>query len=225
MSKYEPLWDYIKAHNYSQIYISFDDIKVILGFDIDHSFLTYKNELLLYGYRVEKISMKNKMIRIIKAVTSERLVMFPLTDSEMQQVIKRESDDTLKQAYSEMLIGCRKNPENRAWSALWAMQLKSSNQIVGNLSFKGLNEDGMVEIGYGIYPEYKGKGLMTEAVTAMVKWACNEPGISRVEAESEADNKASQQVLLKSGFLFNGKMGIEGPRYVYLKNSSKQKNN
>ena len=43
MSKYEPLWHYIKTNNVS--ILSFEKIKEILGFDIDHSFLTYKKEL------------------------------------------------------------------------------------------------------------------------------------------------------------------------------------
>ena len=32
----------------------------------DHSFLTYKKELLEYGYKVGKISMKNKTVEFIK---------------------------------------------------------------------------------------------------------------------------------------------------------------
>lgn len=64
MSKYEPLWKYISktdAHN-----LSFEEIKNILGFDIDHSFLTYKKDLQAYGYKVNKISMKEKFILITK---------------------------------------------------------------------------------------------------------------------------------------------------------------
>ena len=38
MSKYEPLWNYIKDNNKREYKLSFDDIKTILGFDIDHSF-------------------------------------------------------------------------------------------------------------------------------------------------------------------------------------------
>lgn len=66
MSKYEPLWEYIKAGNKDYYDLSYDDIKTILGFEIDHSFLTYKKELLDYGYEVKKISMKKKIIVINK---------------------------------------------------------------------------------------------------------------------------------------------------------------
>ena len=53
MSKYEPLWIYVKENNNIEYKLSFNDIKTILGFDIDHSFLKHKKELLCYGYEVK----------------------------------------------------------------------------------------------------------------------------------------------------------------------------
>lgn len=45
------------------IYIlTYEEIKSILGFEIDHSFLTYKKELKECGYEVGKISMKEKTV-------------------------------------------------------------------------------------------------------------------------------------------------------------------
>ncbi len=66
MSKYEPLWKYLKANNQASYNLSYKEIKNILGFDIDHSFLTYKKEAEAYGYVVGKISMKEKMIKFNK---------------------------------------------------------------------------------------------------------------------------------------------------------------
>lgn len=62
MSKYETLWRYIKDNNKEKYSLSYEEIKNILGFDIDHSFLIYKKELKEYGYVVSKISMKEKVI-------------------------------------------------------------------------------------------------------------------------------------------------------------------
>ena len=62
MSKYEPLWKYLKENNKDNYKLSYEEIKNILGFDIDHSFLTYKKETKEYGYEVHKISMKEKTI-------------------------------------------------------------------------------------------------------------------------------------------------------------------
>ncbi len=62
MSKYDLLWKYLKKQNKENYKLSYEEIKDILGFDIDHSFLTYKKEAKEYGYEVGKISMKEKTV-------------------------------------------------------------------------------------------------------------------------------------------------------------------
>lgn len=42
MSKYEPLWNYVKENKKENYKLTYEEIKSILGFEIDHSFLTYK---------------------------------------------------------------------------------------------------------------------------------------------------------------------------------------
>ena len=62
MSKYEALWNYIKELDKDSFKMSFDEIRDILGFEIDHSFLNCKKELKEYGYEVGKISLKEKTV-------------------------------------------------------------------------------------------------------------------------------------------------------------------
>lgn len=62
MSKYRPLWEYLKINNKEHYVLSYEEISNILGFDIDHSFLTDKKEAKNYGYEVGKISMKEKTV-------------------------------------------------------------------------------------------------------------------------------------------------------------------
>ena len=62
MSKYEPLWNWIKENGTDSFKLTYAEIEDILGFTIDHSFLTYKKELQEYGYQVGKISMKEQMV-------------------------------------------------------------------------------------------------------------------------------------------------------------------
>jgi hypothetical protein len=66
MSKYEPLWEHIQQNGDKKNILSFSEIKGILGFEIDHSFLNYKKELIQYGYEIEKISLKGKTIQYRK---------------------------------------------------------------------------------------------------------------------------------------------------------------
>ena len=62
MSKYDKLWEYVFKDGRDQFTLLFEEIGRIAGVPIDHSFLTYKMELAVYGYQVEKISMKAEMV-------------------------------------------------------------------------------------------------------------------------------------------------------------------
>lgn len=64
MSKYEPLWKYIVEKQ--PTILSFDEVESICGFPIDHSFLTFKKELEAYGFKIGKISMKEKNVKVGK---------------------------------------------------------------------------------------------------------------------------------------------------------------
>lgn len=66
MSKYEPLWKTLQSNGSPQLRLSFDEIKDILGFEIDHSFLNYKKEAPEFGYQVGKISLKEKHVTFLK---------------------------------------------------------------------------------------------------------------------------------------------------------------
>lgn len=42
--------------------LTFSEIENIAGVPIDHSFLTFKKELLQYGFKVAKISIKEQIV-------------------------------------------------------------------------------------------------------------------------------------------------------------------
>ena len=147
------------------------------------------------------------------ALETKRLRLYITSQSEMEKIIERQTDEELRKAYQEMLDGYLAHPEQGEWYAIWLVTRHDGVQV-GDLSFKGLNEDGSVEIGYGIIDEFQGQGYATEAVKAAVNWALKQAGVLRVEAETEPDNKASQRVLAKCGFVPSGIIGEEGPRYV-----------
>lgn len=144
---------------------------------------------------------------------TERLRIYPASNEQMERLIAAEPSPELKAAYGQMLDGCLSHLDKREWYAVWNVEY--SGEVIGNLSFKGLEADGILEIGYGMHPEYEGRGFMTEAVSVTVRWAATRSGVKRIEAETEDGNAASKRVLEKAGFLPNGKIGEEGPRYVW----------
>ena len=91
MSKYEPLWNYIKDNQKLEYKFTYEEIRNILGFDIDHSFLKYKKELLEYGYEVAKISIKEKYVLIHK---------IKLIKKKFYCLIKRQNQQNLHTSVS-----------------------------------------------------------------------------------------------------------------------------
>lgn len=62
-------------------------------------------------------------------------------------------------------------------------------------------------VGYVLARSAWGHGYMTEALTAFSDHALSVPGITRIEAHVHPGNPASGQVLRKSGYVVEGRMG------------------
>ena len=62
VNKYQPLFQYVTKQNKDILNLSFQQIENILNFEIDHSLLNYKKNLLEYGFKIKKISLKGQYI-------------------------------------------------------------------------------------------------------------------------------------------------------------------
>ena len=145
-------------------------------------------------------------------IRTERLRIYPASWKQMETMIASEQDEELKKAYTEMLEGCLRHPNQWDWYAIWMIE-KTDGTHIGDLCFKGIRENGVAEIGYGILEEHQGRGYATEAVQAACRWAFRHAEVKSLEAETDAENTASQRVLAKCGFRPNGTFGEEGPRF------------
>ena len=82
-------------------------------------------------------------------IETKRLRIYPSTQNQMEAFIAAQTNDALKAAHSEMLEGCLKHPDIWEWYAMWMIELNNGTHI-GELCFKGLDANGVAEIGYGI---------------------------------------------------------------------------
>jgi RimJ/RimL family protein N-acetyltransferase len=74
--------------------------------------------------------------------------------------------------------------------------------MIGDLCIQGEpNAAGEIEIGYGTYEAFQGRGLMTEMVGAIIEWAGTQEGIQSIVASTDKSNLASAKVLQKNDFL------------------------
>ena len=76
--------------------------------------------------------------------------------------------------------------------------------LCGSCGFLGPPQDGEVNIGYSVLPQFQRRGFATEAVGGLVGWAMEQPAVTRIVAETEWANPASVRVLSKLEFTAAG---------------------
>jgi len=87
------------------------------------------------------------------------------------------------------------------WAYGFAVLCRQSNSIIGSAGFKGRpDDDGMVEVAYGIVPGFRGRGYATEVVRALVEFAFNTAGVRLIRAHTLPNINPSTRVLTKCGF-------------------------
>jgi RimJ/RimL family protein N-acetyltransferase len=95
----------------------------------------------------------------------------------------------------------------RAWAVqgdqrpfgYYQISRRADGVTIGGIGFKGEPVDDSVEIGYGLAPSGRGQGYAAEAVGAVLGVAA-EHGLTRVVADTDLDNVASQITLIRAGF-------------------------
>lgn len=114
--------------------------------------------------------------------------------------------DELTDALPVYLAHLEREPDTIGWG-LWLLVDPERGLMVGDAGFKGQPDAlGRVEVGYGIAPSQRGRGLATEAVEALIDWA-SQHGALLMTAECLDHNAASIRVLEKTGLVRKDKVG------------------
>ncbi len=102
--------------------------------------------------------------------------------------------------FAEALTFVQADLERDPSYALWTRVIVhvADRMVVGDAGFKSMpDRSGTVEIGYGVVPAYRNKGIAEEAARALMEWAFAQRSVRRVVAECYEDNTASARVLQK----------------------------
>jgi RimJ/RimL family protein N-acetyltransferase len=78
---------------------------------------------------------------------------------------------------------------------------KSTNQVIGSAGFHDFpNEEGMIEIGFGIVPEMQNQGFGKELLIGMWKMICERTDVKVLRYTVAPDNAPSMHIINKLGF-------------------------
>ena len=89
----------------------------------------------------------------------------------------------------------------------WAIVLRESGKVIGTIGYMNYSPDNAtVEVGYSLSREHWGKGLMTEALRAVIGESFRVLQLHRIEAMHFTDNPASGRVMEKCGMRKEGEL-------------------
>ena len=111
-------------------------------------------------------------------------------------------DDAMSKILDIKLGKMAEAPELAVFSTYFLIVSAQTSEILGTIGFKGApDEDGTIEVGYGIRPEFRSRGYMTEALRTLTTFGLTLPGVEKIVACTSKDNAASIRVLEKVGYL------------------------
>ena len=105
-----------------------------------------------------------------------------------------------------------RDPEAQAW-LVRALVRRRDGKMVGHAGFHGPPGTGglgpgKVELGYTVFPTFRGQGYATEAAVALMEWA-ETLGIRRFVASVSPGNAPSLAIVCKLGFVQTGQQWDE----------------
>lgn len=124
------------------------------------------------------------------------------TDPEVGKYILASKPTTLLEASKEVQY-CRNLFYSRQ-GVYWTIARKSDNQMIGAIGLYMNNMHHRAEITYDLAREYWRKGIMKKSMRAVIHYIFTEMKLSRIEAVTRYDNKASLALLKKLGFKYEG---------------------
>jgi ribosomal-protein-alanine N-acetyltransferase len=110
---------------------------------------------------------------------------------------------TFTQALGPTRDAIAADPGQSAWGTRFFVA-GDPPELVGWGGFKGPPRDGMVELGYEIAESRRGRGLATAAARAMLAEAFADEDVTLVVAHTLPERNASNRVLEKAGFAYDG---------------------
>lgn len=175
-----------------------------------------------------------------KTIETERLILrkFNMSDAEYMYYNWANDDDVTKyitwpthgniEVSKDVVSRIMKEYESEI-KYEWCIELKENGKVIGDISAPRVFDNiETVEIGYVLGKNYWNKGIVTEALNAVIKYFFEEIGANRIEAKHDIQNPASGEVMKKCNMQFEGVLRHEGKNntgicnlavYAILKNN------
>jgi ribosomal-protein-alanine N-acetyltransferase len=146
-----------------------------------------------------------------------RLMLRRITEADVDGLFDIFADDEVTEYYAwdtftdpeqaRELVARSAELYRRREAMRWGLVLPGTDRIIGTCGYTRWNSgDRFAIIGYDLARRYWRRGLMSEAVAAVVRFGFDEMALNRVEATVLVGNTASAALLARAGFRLEGRL-------------------
>ncbi|MGX7666192.1 GNAT family N-acetyltransferase [Flavobacterium pedocola] len=143
------------------------------------------------------------------------------SNPEVMQYIPREMPKQIDDAVKH--IEFMRSLLEKGEAINWAICLKEKQKSIGIIGFFKIQpENHRAEIGYMLNPDFKGKGIMSEVLTAAIQYGFEGMKLHSIEAITHTENVSSWKLLEKKEFVREGHFkqdtywqGVYSDSFVY----------
>jgi ribosomal-protein-alanine N-acetyltransferase len=130
-------------------------------------------------------------------------IFFLRSDKNVLKYLDREPAATIEEAalWIQKINDLEKN--NNA--VTWAITLKPDLTLIGTICFWNITKEHYrAEIGYALNPDHQSKGIMQEAMTAVLDYGFKIMKLHSIEANVNPNNLSSIKLLERNNFIREG---------------------
>ncbi|RAK65154.1 GNAT family N-acetyltransferase [Hymenobacter edaphi] len=159
--------------------------------------------------------MEGKSFTPFPVLTTARLTLRQLRSNDDYEIFALRSNDNINKYLdrqpSKSIEDARKfiqaitaNTQSNT-SVYWGIALSDTDKLVGAVCLFNFSENhSKAEIGYELAPDFQGKGLMQEALAAVIQFGFYQIGLHAIEAHTHLENQPSTGILKKLNFKTDG---------------------
>lgn len=151
---------------------------------------------------MELIIAQSERLRIRHFSKNDAPFLLKLLNSpEWVEMLGNYNVDTIKDAEHYLKHHILKDYSTHQYG-FYAVELKQENQPIGLCGVTLRKDQTIPDLGFGILPEYAGKGMAKEAASLILEHLRKKGHFQTIDAFSTIPNIKSQHLLSKLGFVF-----------------------
>jgi len=144
--------------------------------------------------------LKTERLTLRQLVSSDDNEIFALrSDDNVNKYLDRKPSKSINDAKT-FIQTINKNIQNNE-SIYWAITLNGTDKLIGAICLFDFSDDNLkVEMGYELFPDFQGKGIMQEATSKVIDFGIQHIGLNSIEAYTHFENQSSTRLLEKFNF-------------------------